>query len=167
MRAVAGEAFKLDGSGSRLAIAFAWAQTGGGLGNLTLATNAIAEFTAAATGNFQFQLTVQGPGGPSTANTSVVVAPAPPPDTLTVDLCEYRTSRRQFRVSGVVDNLPNEIIASIGGFELGRATPDITGAWSVRRTLADAEQAQVPDVGTQIGVKSKTGGQTATVQIRN
>jgi hypothetical protein len=92
---------------------------------------------------------------------------APPPDVLTVELCEYRTSKRQFRVSGVVNNIPNEIIASIGGFELGRAVPDITGDWSIRRTLADTEQAQVPGVGAQIDVQSNTGAQTAPVQIRN
>ncbi len=166
-QAFAGIAFRLDGSGSRLATAFAWTQTGGGAGVLAQSTSAIAEFTAAAPGNFQFDLTVQGPGGPDSATINVVVAATPPPDTLSFDLCEYRTGRRQYRVSGLVDNLPNEVIVSIAGFELGRGTPDITGAWSVRRTLTAAEQAQVPGVGTQIDIASNTGAVTASVQIRN
>jgi hypothetical protein len=166
-RAVEGELFKLDGSGSRAATAFAWAKTLGGTGTLTQTTNAIAEFVADAAGNFTFELTVQGPGGPDTATVNVVVAPPPPPDTLSFDLCEYRTGRRQFRVSGFVDNQPNKIIVSISGFELGRATPDITGAWSVRRTLLDTEQAHVPAVGDQIDIQSKTGAVNAPIHIRN
>jgi hypothetical protein len=166
-RAVAGEAFLLDGSGSRLATAFQWTQTAGGAGNLTQGTSAIAGFTANAAGNFQFQLTVQGPGGPDSALVDVVVAAAPPPDVLTVDLCEYRTGRGQFRVGGQVSNSPNEIIVSFNGFELGRGAPDITGAWSVRRTLLGSEQANVPGVGAQLDIVSKTGTTAAAVRIRN
>jgi hypothetical protein len=166
-RAVAGEAFELDGSGSRLATAFQWTQNAGGAGNLTQVASAIAKFTADAPGNFQFELTVQGPGGPSDALVDVVVSPAPPPDVLTFDLCEYRTGRGQFRVGGQVSNAPNEIIVSFNGFELGRAAPDITGAWSVRRALLGSEQAHVPTVGSQLDIVSKTAAIIAAVQIRN
>jgi hypothetical protein len=166
-RAVAGEAFELDGSGSSLATAFQWTKTAGGAGNLTQAASAIAKFTADAPGNFQFDLTVQGPGGPDNALVDVVVSPTPPPDVLTFDLCEYRTGRGQFRVGGQVSNVPNEIIVSFNGFELGRAAPDITGAWSVRRALLGSEQAHVPTVGSQLDIVSKTGAITAAVQIRN
>jgi hypothetical protein len=166
-RAVAGQAFELDGSGSRLATGFQWTQTAGGAGNLIQATSAVAQFTANAADNFQFQLTVQGPGGPDSALVDVTVLPPPPPDVLTVDLCEFRTGRGQFRVGGQVSNAPNEVIVSTGGFELGRGVPDITGAWSVRRALLGSEQAHAPSVGTQLDIVSNTGAISAPVQIRN
>jgi hypothetical protein len=166
-RAIAGEAFALDGSGSLLATAFQWTKTTGGAGNLTQATSAIASFVPTTAGNFQFKLTVQGPGGPDDALVDVTVSSAPPPDMLTIDLAEYRTGRGQFRVSGQVSNSPNEVIVSIGGFELGRGVPDVTGAWSVRRALLGSEQAHVPTIGSQIDIVSNTGAITAPVQIRN
>jgi hypothetical protein len=76
-----GQQVQLDGSASLNATGFAWAQVAGApTVTLSNATSAIASFTApAATTTLTFQLTVQGPGGPSTAQEVVTVAPVAPP----------------------------------------------------------------------------------------
>lgn len=162
-----GQTITLDGSGSSGATAFAWAQTSGPAVALTGATSAIASFVPAAAGAMSFTLTVQGAGGPQTATADVTISAAAPADQLTVTEAQYRTNSRQYRFSGTVNNLPNTIVVTFGGTELGRATPDATGAWSVRRTLLPAEGALVPSGGNAVSFASSSAVVDAVIRIRN
>lgn len=153
--AVATEEVILDGTGSRGATAYAWSQTAGPAVAVTGQGSARAAFTPAVAGIYGFTLSVQGAGGPKTASVSINVGPEPGPDTLIVTQAQYRTSRREFRLAGTVDGIPNEVIASIGAFEIGRAAPDITGAWSIRRVLIEAEAGNAPAPGAIVQVRSK------------
>jgi hypothetical protein len=76
-----GQQVQLDGSASLDATGFSWAQVGGTPAvSLSDANTAIASFTAPAVETtLTFRLTVQGPGGPSTADEVVTVAPIAPP----------------------------------------------------------------------------------------
>ena len=165
---VAGEPVTLDGTGSPGATSFAWSQTSGPNVALSGAATATARFTPASAGTYGFQLTVQGAGGPAIATVSVSVAAAPGPDTLVVERAEYRTARREYRLSGTVNNVPNEVIVKTSsGVEIGRGTPDVTGDWSVRRVLLEAEVANVPTTGSTLSVNSKSATVVAPVTIRN
>lgn len=152
---VATEEVILDGTGSRGATSFAWSQTTGPAATLIDGNSAQARFTPAIAGSYAFALTVQGNGGPSTASVTVTIGPEPGPDTLVVSQAQYRTSRQEFRLSGTVDSVPNEVIARIGAFEIGRAAPDITGDWSIRRVLTQAEAGIAPLPGATVEVRSK------------
>jgi len=76
-----GQQVQLDGSASLNATSFAWAQLSGTPSvTLSNADTAIASFTAPnVETTLTFRLTVQGPGGPSTADEVVTVAPIAPP----------------------------------------------------------------------------------------
>jgi hypothetical protein len=155
----------LDGSGSRLATAFQWTQTGGAAVALTDSATAQASFTPTATGPLQFTLTVQGPGGPDSATVDVTVDAALPPDVITVEQAEYRTSKRQFRVGGTISNVPNVVIISFNGTELGRSQPDVTGAWSVRYDVPEGDP--VPTNADTLTINSNSGTETPNIIIRN
>jgi hypothetical protein len=155
----------LDGSGSRLATAFQWTQTGGAAVALTDSAIAQAKFTPTATGPLQFTLTVQGPGGPDSATVDVTVDAALPPDVITIEQAEYRTSKRQFRAGGTISNVPNVVIVSFNGAELGRSQPDVTGAWSVRFDVPEGDP--VPTNGDVLTINSNSGSETPNIIIRN
>ena len=162
-----GQTISLDGSGSSGATAFAWTQTGGPAVALSGAASAIASFVPAAAGAMTFTLTVQGSGGPKTASVNVTISAAAPADQLTVTQSQYRTNSRQYRFGGTVNNLPNTIIVTFGGTELGRATPDAIGAWSVRRTLLPAEGGLVPTGGNAVSISSSSAVVNSVITIRN
>jgi hypothetical protein len=155
----------LDGTGSRLATAFQWTQTGGAAVVLTDDATAKAKFTPTATGPLQFTLTVQGPGGPDSVTVDVTVDAALPPDVIVVEQAEYRTSKRQFRVGGTISNVPNVAIVSFSGTEIGRSQPDVTGAWSVRYDVPEGDP--VPTNGDTLTVNSNSGTAMSSIIIRN
>ncbi|MCI0754877.1 PKD domain-containing protein [Teichococcus vastitatis] len=163
--AVVGEEVVLDGSGSRAATAFAWAQTAGQGVALTAADAATARFTPQLPGEYAFRLTVQGEGGPDIAELAVTVAPEPGPDTLQLTRAEFRTGRRQFRVEGTVTPIPNQVTILFGGAELGSAQADADGAWSVRRVMSDAEMGPAP--GDEVEIRSRRAARNQQVLIRN
>ena len=144
----------LDGRGSRMATAFQWTQTGGAAVVLTGATTDQARFTPTATGNLQFTLTVQGPGGPDSAVVNIIVEPPLPPDVVVVDQYEFRRSKLQYRVGGTINNVPNVVIVSFMGVELGRSTADVNGLWSVRHEVPEGEE---PGPGSVLGIASNSG----------
>jgi hypothetical protein len=76
-----GQLVQLDGSASLNATAFSWAQvTGTPTVTLSNANTSVASFTApASVTTLTFRLTVQGPGGPKTADEVVSVAAIAPP----------------------------------------------------------------------------------------
>ncbi len=76
-----GQQVQLDGSASLNATGFSWAQVAGTPAvTLTNANTSIASFTAPGTATtLTFRLTVQGPGGPKTADEVVTVAAIAPP----------------------------------------------------------------------------------------
>ncbi len=162
-----GQETLLDGSGSRLATAFQWSQTAGAAVVLTNGASAQAKFTPAATGNLQFKLTVQGPSGPVDALVDVIVSAALPPDVITVDQSEYRTSKRQYRVGGTISNTLNVVVVSFNGSEIGRSTPDVTGVWSVRFDVPLAQPALVPGPGATLDITSNTGAVSPAITRRN
>ncbi|MDR2213525.1 MAG: hypothetical protein LBE21_07870, partial [Pseudomonadales bacterium] len=157
-RFFAGFQFRLNGEGSRGAITdYAWSKVSGPAGLWADSTSQIARFTPSVAGTYVFRLTVNGTGGPSSDDVTVIVDPPPPPDVLTVTRAQYRTSHRQFRITGTINNLSvydsgtsdfvsNEIVVTMGAFEIGRAYPDATGAWDVRLTLLGTGPANVPGV---------------------
>ena len=157
----------LDGRGSRMATAYLWTQTGGGAVALTGATTDQARFTPTDTGNLQFTLTVQGPGGPDSAVVNIRVEPPLPPDLLVIEQSEYRTSKRQYRAGGTINNRDNVVIVTFTGVELGRAKPDVTGAWSVRFDVPVAKPQLVPGSGATLNIASNTGAKNSLVTIRN
>jgi hypothetical protein len=163
-----GQELVLDGRGSRGATSYSWTQTIGSAVSLLDVNTPQARFTPSSVGNRAFQLTVTDSGGATSAVTvNVTVDAALPPDVLVIEQIEYRTSKRQFRISGTVSNTPNAIIVRLGAIELGRASPDAAGAWSVRRTLSDSENALAPAVGSSLQASSATSVQTALINIRN
>ncbi|MDR0787744.1 MAG: hypothetical protein LBG44_07760 [Gemmatimonadota bacterium] len=169
-RAVAGLPFRLDGTGSRGAIAsYAWSQTSGPAGTLVNGALSVAQFTPAVAGTYVFRLTVNGPGGPSTSDVTVTVEPALDADNFFLPLqrAEYRTGRQEYRITGRINNpstynaalnefVANEIIVKLGAFEIGRAYPDATGVWDIRRTLSGNNLANIPGVGTSVTVSTAT-----------
>jgi hypothetical protein len=169
-RAVAGLSFKLDGSGSRGPIAsYAWSQLSGPAGALVNGALQVAQFTPTVAGAYVFRLTVNGTGGPSTSDVTVPVGPPLPADSFFLPLqrADYRTGRREYRITGRINNpstydttlkdfVSHEIVVTLGAFEIGRAYPDATGAWDVRRTLLDKELANIPGVGTRVTVRTAT-----------
>ena len=162
-----GEIVKLDGTGSSGATAFAWAQSAGPAVTLANAASSIATFTPTATGNYAFVLTVQGVGGPKSATATVTISAAATADQLTVTQAEYRRNSRQYRFSGTVNNVPNTVIVTLGATELGRAAPDVAGAWSVRRTLLAAEGGLVPAAGNAVAIASSSALVNSVISIRN
>ncbi len=161
-RTVAGVTFSLDGSLSPLATGWAWS-VAPATGSLTQSTNKIAKFKANAGGNYVFTLTVQGPGGPHTTTATVKVEPVPPQDVLSDLRCQYRSRTGQMRVSGIVNNVFNEIIVTFSGIfgdqEIGRAFPDATGAWSVR-----ADSPGDTGENAQVKITSNSDSKTFPVQ---
>jgi hypothetical protein len=178
-RAAAGLAFWLDGAGSRGPITgYAWAKTSGPTGTLTNATAQRAKFNPTVPGNYGFTLTVSGAGAPSSDTVTVPVGAPLFLDQLTVTRADYRTRSRQFRITGTINNVSaydlasntfvsNEIVVKLGGFDVGRAYPDATGAWDVRLTLLGTGPANVPAVGSLITITSKTTSITRSINIRN
>jgi hypothetical protein len=170
--AIAGEQVTLDGSGSLGATIFTWSQTAGSTVILTGANTAKVTFTPPTAESYTFNLTVQGNDGSSdNIDITISVKPTPGPDTLTMTRQEYRTSARQFRIEGTVDvsQVPNEIVVTFRGQELGRSMADITGAWSVRRTLFASQTILVPTVGDTVQVSSRRGSVNPppVIRIRN
>jgi len=164
---IAKEPVTLDGSGSSGATTFRWTQTAGPAVVLADTTAAKTSFTPDVVGTYAFTFTVEGAGGPQTVAVSVNINSEPGPDVLDVSRAEYRTGTRAFRLSGTVTPVPNEVIATIGRVDIGRAAPDITGAWSIRRVLKEAEIAQAPEPGATVKVVSKRAQHSALVRIRN
>lgn len=97
----------------------------------------------------QGRLAGTGPGAP---------AGGPIIPQLDITGAEFRTSRGQYRIRGQVapistGGVSNMVIVSIGGHEIGRAFPDVTGAWSVRETIA-GPTPPVPTVLSRVEARS-------------
>lgn len=167
-----GRRVDLDGTSSRGDIA-AWSWTkepGAEPVHLNGATTPTPHLDAPAAGTLEFRLTLTGPGGESASDTvSVTVVPAPVPDELTVTRCEYRTSRRQWRIGGTLAGpLPARVVVTCAGAEIGSGPVDATGAWDVRRTLTAGDAALVPTVSSAVAATSANGGSaSAPVNLRN
>jgi hypothetical protein len=162
IKAFTKEPVELDGSGSLGATAFAWTQTAGPTITPppTNTTSAKFTFTPDQVGLYTFKLTVQGEGGFKDTSVSVDVTD-PGPDNLNVDLCQYRTSKEEFRITGTVDrtHVPNEILVKYNGTEVGRSMADIDGNWSVKKTRLEAGINTDPqsDANKEVIVTSKRG----------
>lgn len=166
LQAVAGEAVRLDGSASTGAETFAWQQVDGpDAGPLTDAGTARPSFTMPAGDRpVTFRLTVGGPGGPDSTD-QVTVGRAT--DTLAVDTAQFRTGSLRWRVTGTATGAaPDRVTVRFGGFELGTALVDPTGAWDVRLTAGPGDPRPVP--GDRVTATSSRGGATgADVLVRN
>ncbi len=168
-----GSTVTLQGAGSSGDIsAYQWTQDAGTPVALTNPTSQQAEFVAPANNEtLTFSLTVDGTGGPVTDQVDVVVGAAAPtiPDDLTDLVVEFRTSKRQWRISGSsTGSRPNRVTAAFNGTVLGMGTVDATAAWSVRKTLTSADGALEPTVGDVVDLTSLQGAAEAVVvRIRN
>lgn len=98
--------------------------------------------------------------------------PGPVGTPLNITQAEYRTSRGQYRVGGQITPVStggasNMVTVHVGGTVLGQAFPDITGAWSLRETIA-GPNPPAPTALTQVTATS-SDGQTATrlLLVRN
>ena len=162
-----GDAVVLDGSGSPGATAYNWAQVAGPGVTISQPTAAIASVVPTVAGSYQFRLDVTGAGGPASATTPpIAITAAPTSDALVLTRCEYRTGTRQFRVEGTVNNLPNAVKVTFAGLDLGHATPDVTGAWAVRKTLLESEVGTLPTPGATVHVKSRRSAGDHALRIR-
>lgn len=129
--------------------------------------------TSAAGGRTDRAVTVVGPSMPALPDVPdpapVPDPPQPPPVKPQVLVSEFRTGRQQFRVSGnYAGALPASVIVTFRATELGRGAVDITGAWSVRRTLNGADSALRPAVGDTLTARVGAGEPDApTIRIRN
>lgn len=157
----------LDGSQSPAATAHAWTQTAGPAVTLTDPATATARFTPTVPADYTFDLTVQGPGGPSTAQLAFEVTVAPT-ENLTITRVQYRTSQRRFLVEGSVGDPPNLATIEVNGTALGTASTDADGAWRLRQVLTAAQAALVPSLGSRVRVTARAGVPVeADVLIRN
>lgn len=173
--ALAGEPLLLDGSGSRGAASFQWSSVDPNAA-VTLATpdQMTCDFTASQPGSYDIQLQVTGPAGGSDAQRSdaqqITINVVPPaPEELSVQLCEYRTAKRQYLIRGRLetDRASTVIRASLMGQEIATITT-APGEWEIRQTLASDSQALRPnDVGRRLRIKSRDAEAMPLLIIRN
>jgi hypothetical protein len=168
LAAFAGEAVTLDGSASLGATSFAWAQVNGLTVTLNGANAVKPTFTPPAAGTYTFTLTAQGNGAPNVASVTINVKPALGPDRITAQ-CEYRTSKQQFRITGTVNQIPNQMVITFRGVELGQAAADISGDWSIKEALPQALLNVPPAPGEVVQIRSRRSGGDIpfTLRIRN
>ncbi len=158
----------LNGSGSPGATSYSWAQQSGPApaANILTPNAAKTDVHFNTHGNYVFELTVTGNGGPATEIYDVAVAAPPATDNLAITLCEYRTGRQQFRIVGTVGVRPNEIIVKRGGNALGSAAADPLGDFAVRASLGDVGGAP-PLPGETLEIASKRSTINFPISIRN
>lgn len=164
--AFADQPITLDGTGSPGATGYSWTQQSGPAATIVSPSAAITEVQLTAGGTYVFQLTVTGAGGPASATQSVTVAAPPATDNLTIDLCEYRTRRQQFRIVGNVGVVPNSVTVTRGGSVIGTATVDAAGDFAVRASLAETGGAP-PLPGATLTIASARSTITFPISIRN
>jgi hypothetical protein len=159
-----GTVVTLNASASLGTSSFSWKQTGGLPVTLTGASTAKPTFTMPVTNDaLLFQVTVTGPGGTDIAITQV----SPQPDVITVDLAEFRQTKREWRVTGTASITNNNTVTVWIGdttgaprVKLGTATVDALGVWSVR--LANGP---LPDATRTISIESTRGGRLTAVPV--
>lgn len=157
-----GTAVQLDGRTSAGATAYQW--TGNPTAPAPGADPAQATITPATAALHSVTLTVQGSGGPKSATVNINVVPRPTKDTFTGVTASYDTRRRQFRVRGRVDNLPNRVVVTLNGNALGEpATADALGDWELRYTLKSSEAA--PALGAVLALTGRINTPVFTTPI--
>jgi hypothetical protein len=167
VRVDVGQDVVLDGSGSRGEIAtFTWTV---GAGTLDDPSAPQPVYTApAAPGDDTATLTVRDTDGAETSDSAAItITPLPAPEVVSITRSEFRTASRQLRVEGTVTGgrLPIEITVTIGTTDMGSSPVDATGDWSVRTTLAAADERPAPTVGDE-AVATTAGGAQASLAIR-
>jgi hypothetical protein len=113
-------------------------------------------------------LTVSDADGAADADPVRVTVTSPPaPEVVSITRSEFRTASRQLRVEGTVTGgrLPIEITVTVGAADLGSSPVDATGDWSVRTTLAAADERPAPTVGDE-AIATTGGGAQASLPIR-
>jgi hypothetical protein len=154
----------LDGSASTLAGEYSWKQLSGPAVTIAGATTAKPTFTfplmslpTSTTSNLGYriappepvviELTVTPPNG-TTATDKVTVTPQL--ETLAITNAEYRSDKREWRVSGTSSIVGQQRVAvTLGTLEgrlLGTANVDATGAWSYRGTASSAPPTSITTV---------------------
>lgn len=158
----------LVGSSTGIVTSYQWQQITGTPVQLSNSDTSTATFrfpTQQAT--LTFQLTVQGPGGTSSATVQVTSVP----ENLTVTRAEYRTGDTEWRISGTSNVLQAGasisifIGSSLNGTLLAQVPVDILGEWEYRVEGS----SQLPDQTRAISIQSSSGGtlQNIPLNIRN
>jgi hypothetical protein len=127
------------------------------------------DFTTNQPGSYGIQLDVQGPTGGGDAQQVSIDVLRPAPEKLSVQQCEYRTSKRQYLIRGRLetDRATTVIHASLRGQEIATITT-APGEWEIRQTLASTSQTLEPnDVGKRLRIKGHDAEATALLIIRN
>lgn len=156
----------LEGSSTGIVTSYHWQQISGIPVQLSNPNTSIATFLfPALQATLTFQLTVQGPGGSSSATVQVTSVP----ETLTVTRAEYRTGDAEWRISGTSDVVGASISIHIGntiaGSLLAQVPVDTLGEWEYRVEGS----VQVPDGTRAISIQSTSGGtlENIPLNIRN
>jgi hypothetical protein len=134
--------------------------------------NGLPLFTGAA-GSYTFTYQAQDAAGTTSTNTATVTVTVAGAETVTIQLAEFRTTNREWRVSGVVTPTANGTVTiryangPNANLEIGTAAIGAGGAWSFRQSgvtgLRDPRTGQA----SQIRATGPAGGTTtATIQIR-
>lgn len=165
-----GDELILDGSGSRSdVVTWTWTQTDGLAAIIADPNAARTAVDPPAPGDYRFTLEVTDSTGATATDEVQVTINMVVPDTIVVVQAEFRSARDEFRIGGAqTGTRPAVLTVRFRGIELGSSSVDITGAWSIRRSLTPAENALQPGVGDAVEVLSSRGGTTVqTLRIRS
>ena len=155
-----GQQVQLDGSASLNATSLSWSQLSGSPAvTLSNANTAIASFTAPSVETtLTFRLTAQGPGGPSTADEVVTVAPVAPP--------RANAGPAQSVLQGATVTLDGSASTGATTFlwkQTGGATANLSSTTAVKPTFTMPNTAD-PLI-FQLTVSGPGGSDVATVQV--
>ncbi|MDL5159924.1 hypothetical protein [Actinomycetospora termitidis] len=152
-----GEPVTLDAGASLGARTFRWTTPDGDAADIDGPDSMQPTVTLRRGGPVSLQLTVTGPGGPDSVADVVLTGR---PGTVAIDRAEYRTDKKQWRVSGRASGpdparrRPDRVTVStpLGG--LGEAVVDAAGAWSLVAGLVGS----APLAGDRVTAGSRHGG---------
>ena len=136
--------------------------------------NGLVTFTPApgTTGSQTFTYQARDANGLVSPNTATVTVTVAGSETVTIQLAEFRTTNREWRVSGVVTPTTSGTVTITyangpnAGFVVGTA-PITAGTWSFRQSLVTGVRDPRTGQASQILATGPAGGTTtATIQIR-
>jgi hypothetical protein len=127
-------------------------------------------FTATAGGIYTFTYQAQDAAGAISANTATVTVTVAGAETITVQVAEFRTSKAQWRVSGVITPVPvgnvtiNLVSTTNPGLNVLLGTVAILpdGTWDFRLDGATGQQDPRTNGGNRVRVTGPNGGVTTS-----
>jgi hypothetical protein len=154
----------LDASGSVNATKYEWKQTAGAAATLNLADPQKPTFRMPKTDKpLTFELTASNAGGSATDTVTIT----PKPNVLTTSLVEYRTDKREWRITGASDIVGPGVSVTIRNGSsatspvLATVQVDNLGAWQYRVSGSNT----APTADRILTIESSSGGKLANVRV--